>query len=120
MTATTREDVLTDADVQEASAAVDGATLEGAALAEAVAGLEPDAAAAGSQAPVITIVKGNPTDEDIAALVAVLSAAAAAASSEPEGDGRPPETWGAPTRMHRGHAPFSPYSFGTPVAARPF
>lgn len=119
MTATTREAVLTDADVADTSAPVDGSTLEGAALAEAVAGLEADVAAAGPQAPVITIVKGNPTDEDIAALVAVLSAAAAG-SGEPVGDGLPPETWGAPTRMHRGHAPFSPYSFSTPVAPRPF
>ncbi|MCL2536167.1 MAG: acyl-CoA carboxylase subunit epsilon [Nocardiaceae bacterium] len=118
MTATTREDLLTDAELLDAS--VDGAALEGAELAEAVAGLESEAAApAGPQAPVITIVKGNPTDEEIGALVAVLSAAAAN-GSEPVGDTRPPETWGAPTRMHRGHAPFSPYSFSNPVAARPF
>ncbi|GAB2627924.1 acyl-CoA carboxylase epsilon subunit [Prescottella soli] len=117
MTATTREDVLTDAELLDASAAVDGSTLEGAALAEAVAGLEPDVAA-GPQAPVIQVVKGNPTDQDIAALVAVLSAAAAAGA--PAGDSLPPETWGAPTRMHRGYAPFSPYSFGNPVASRPF
>lgn len=117
MTATTREDVLTDADLLDASAAVDGSTLEGAALAEAVAGLELDVAA-GTQVPVIKVVKGNPTDQDIAALVVVLSAAAAA--GEPVGDGLPPETWGAPTRMHRVHAPFSPYSFSTPVAPRPF
>ncbi len=39
MTATTREEVLTDAELLDAS------SLEGAALAEAVAGLEPDVAA---------------------------------------------------------------------------
>ncbi|RVW11418.1 acyl-CoA carboxylase subunit epsilon [Prescottella agglutinans] len=117
MTATTREDVLTDAELLDASAAVDGSTLEGAALAEAVAGLESDLAA-GSQSPLIKVVKGNPTDAEIAAVVTVLCAAAAA--GEPAGDGLPPETWGAPTRMHRGHAPFSPYSFGNPVAPRPF
>lgn len=119
MTATTREDLLTDAELLDAS--VDGSALEGAELAEAVAGLElPEAAApADTQAPVITIVKGNPSDEEIGALVAVLSAAAASGSAS-EGDGLPPETWGAPTRMHRGHAPFSPYSFGNPVAPRPF
>lgn len=111
MTATTPDEALTDAELLDAS------SLEGAALAEAVAGLEPDVAAA-PQSPLITVVKGNPTDEDVAVLVAVLSAAAA--SDEPAGDGLPPETWGAPTRMHRGHAPFSPYSFGTPVAPRPF
>lgn len=112
MTATTREDALTDAELLDAS------SLEGAALAEAVAGLEPDITSS-PQSPMITVVKGNPTDEDVAVLVAVLSAAAAA-SGEPAGDSLPPETWGAPTRMHRGHAPFSPYSFGNPVAARPF
>lgn len=111
MTATTREEVLTDAELLDAS------SLEGAALAEAVAGLEPDVAA-GPQVPVIKIVKGNPTDAEIAAIVTVLSAAAAA--GEPAGDGLPPETWGAPTRMHRVHAPFSPYSFSAPVAPRPF
>ncbi|MCA1006402.1 acyl-CoA carboxylase subunit epsilon [Rhodococcus hoagii] len=114
MTATTREDALTDAELLDAS------SLEGAALAEAVAGLEADAAVSSEspQSPMITVVKGNPTDEDVAVLVAVLSAAAA--SGEPAGDDLPPETWGAPTRMHRGHAPFSPYSFGNPVAPRPF
>lgn len=111
MTATTREEVLTDA------ALLDASSLEGAALAEAVAGLEPDVAE-GPKSPLIKIVKGNPTDADIAAVVTVLCAAAA--SGEPAGDDLPPETWGAPTRMHRGHAPFSPYSFSAPVAARPF
>ncbi|MFC9514202.1 acyl-CoA carboxylase subunit epsilon [Nocardiaceae bacterium NPDC056970] len=116
MTATTREDALTDAELLDAS------SLEGAALAEAVAGLEADAAVSSEspQSPMITVVKGNPTDAEIAAVVTVLCAAAAAASGEPAGDGLPPETWGAPTRMHRGHAPFSPYSFGNPVAPRPF
>ncbi|MDH6279416.1 acyl-CoA carboxylase subunit epsilon [Prescottella agglutinans] len=117
MTATTREDVLTDAELLDGAAAVDGSTLEGAALAEAVADLEPDVTS-GPKSPLITVVKGNPTDEDVAVLVAVLSAAAA--SGEPAGDGLPPETWGAPTRMHRGYAPFSPYSFGNPVASRRF
>ncbi|WP_137724653.1 acyl-CoA carboxylase subunit epsilon [Prescottella subtropica] len=110
MTATTREDVLTDAALLEAS------TLEGAALADAVAELEP--AATPSAAPAFSIVKGNPTDEEVAVLVTVLATASAAAA--PAGDGLPPETWGAPTRMHRGYAPFSPYSFNAPVAARPF
>ncbi|WP_305092230.1 acyl-CoA carboxylase subunit epsilon [Prescottella sp. R16] len=121
MTATTREEVLTDA------ALLDASTLEGAVLADAVAGLEPagletaglePAATTTPVAPAFSIVKGNPTDEDVAVLVTVL--AAASSSAAPAGDGLPPETWGAPTRMHRGHAPFSPYSFGTPVAPRPF
>ncbi len=57
----------------------------------------------------IRIVKGNPSDEDIAALVTVLTAAASAAT--PAADNRPPELWGTPATMHRVHAPFSPYSF---------
>lgn len=71
----------------------------------------PEAAPAAESAPFARIVKGNPTDEEIGALVAVLSAAAAAGSGEPQGDGKPPETWGNPTRMHRQWAPFSPYSY---------
>lgn len=66
----------------------------------------PDATQGGSA---IRIVKGNPTDHDLAALVTVLTAAASTAS-EPV-DTRPPELWGAPTSMHRTYAPFSPYSF---------
>lgn len=57
----------------------------------------------------IRVVKGNPSDEEIAALVVVLSAAAA--SSGPAVDTRPPELWGAPAAMHRTFAPFSPYSY---------
>nr|WP_296772699.1 acyl-CoA carboxylase subunit epsilon [Rhodococcus sp. (in: high G+C Gram-positive bacteria)] len=57
----------------------------------------------------IRVVKGNPSDEEIAALVVVLSAAAAA--SGPATDTRPPELWGTPAAMHRTFAPFSPYSY---------
>jgi hypothetical protein len=57
----------------------------------------------------VRIVKGNPSDEEIAALVAVLTAAAA--SADPVADTRPPELWGSPAAMHRTFAPFSPYSF---------
>ncbi|SNT34477.1 acyl-CoA carboxylase subunit epsilon [Rhodococcoides kyotonense] len=58
----------------------------------------------------IRVVKGNPSDQEIAALVAVLSAAAAS-SSAPVTDSRPPELWGDPSSMHRTFAPYSPYSF---------
>ncbi|MGX6508099.1 acyl-CoA carboxylase subunit epsilon [Rhodococcus sp. SJ-2] len=101
MTALTEEKIITDA---ELTAVTDGA-LEGTET-SAASGPEP---AATSDAPAIRIVKGNPTDADVAALVTVL--AAASAGSVPEGDGKPPETWGAPTRMHRQWAPFSPYSY---------
>ncbi|MCM6777789.1 acyl-CoA carboxylase subunit epsilon [Nocardia sp. CDC159] len=60
--------------------------------------------------PVIRILKGAPTDDEIAALVCVLAAAAAstAGTSAPKG---PADLWGRPTFMHRGTTPFSPYAF---------
>ncbi|GAB2718097.1 acyl-CoA carboxylase subunit epsilon [Nocardia thraciensis] len=60
--------------------------------------------------PVIRILKGTPTDDEIAALVCVLAAAAAnsAATSVETG---PSDQWGRPTLMHRGTSPFSPYAF---------
>ncbi len=67
---------------------------------------EPDAS---QPASAIRVVKGNPTDFDLAALVSVLTAAASTASAPL--DSRPQELWGAPTSMHRTYAPFSPYSF---------
>ncbi|MET0195815.1 acyl-CoA carboxylase subunit epsilon [Rhodococcus sp. RS1C4] len=65
-----------------------------------------DTAAAASA---IRIVKGDPSDEEIAALVAVLTAAQSSGSAP--ADTRPAELWGSPVTMHRTHAPFSPYSF---------
>lgn len=71
-----------------------------------------DAAAAttteGTQLPVITVLKGSPTDVEIAALVAVLAAAGSAPAPV---DTTPADHWGEPTRMHRQRAPFSPYAF---------
>ncbi|WP_084727966.1 acyl-CoA carboxylase subunit epsilon [Rhodococcoides yunnanense] len=57
----------------------------------------------------IRVVKGNPSDEEIAALVTVL--AAASASSSTPAEKRPTELWGTPASMHRTHPPFSPYSY---------
>ncbi|MBY6412487.1 acyl-CoA carboxylase subunit epsilon [Rhodococcus sp. BP-252] len=57
----------------------------------------------------IRVVKGNPSDQEIAALVTVL--AAAAGSSTPPADTRPRELWGTPASMHRTFGPFSPYSY---------
>lgn len=71
-----------------------------------------DAAVQDQRREAIRVVKGNPSDEEIAALVAVLTAAAAGASG-PAGDSRPPELWGTPASMHRTYAPFSPYSFAS-------
>lgn len=62
-----------------------------------------------SGASSIRILKGSPTDEEIAALVTVFAAASAGACAPaPSG---PVDLWGIPTLMHRGAAPFSPYSF---------
>ena len=71
------------------------------------ADLGADGAAAAASA--IRIVKGDPSDEEIAALVAVLTAAQGSASAP--ADTRPVELWGSPVTMHRTFAPFSPYSF---------
>lgn len=89
-----------EANIDDAAELIESAGLE-----------EPDVASADStnMRDAIRVVKGNPTDEDIAALVAVLTAAAASTSAAP--DPRPAELWGAPTTMHRTYAPFSPYSF---------
>ncbi|MFE3292706.1 acyl-CoA carboxylase subunit epsilon [Rhodococcus sp. NPDC059234] len=94
MTATTRETTLEDVEVlSEAAATVDAAAV---------------AATEGAQLPVIKVVKGSPTDAEVAALVAVF---AAASSGEAPVDTTPPEHWGDPAKMHRARAPFSPYSF---------
>lgn len=51
------------------------------------------------QRPALRIVSGNPSPEEIAALVAVVSAAAGAEVDQDE----PAATaqWGAPVRLHR-------------------
>lgn len=68
-----------------------------------------DPASAVAEQPFIRVIKGAPTDEEIAALVCVLSAAAnSAVGSGPSG---PSDAWGHPTLMHRGTSPFSPYAF---------
>ncbi|MFI9406694.1 acyl-CoA carboxylase subunit epsilon [Nocardia sp. NPDC052316] len=102
MTTVAEEDVLTAAELDltvgsmtdeaEAAPNVDGATESAAEAAK----------------PFFTVVKGNPSDEEIAALVCVLTAAANDAAAGPSG---PPDMWGRPTFMHRGTSPFSPYAF---------
>ncbi|TCJ94536.1 acyl-CoA carboxylase epsilon subunit [Nocardia alba] len=59
--------------------------------------------------PLFRILKGSPTDQDIAALVAVLSAASADAPVG--GPNGPADAWGNSTLMHRGTNPFSPYVY---------
>lgn len=107
MTATAEDKIIADIELTEAAeAALTAAPADapGESTGTAPAALVAETAAA------IRIVKGNPTDEEVAALVSVLAAAASEAGA-PEGDGKPPETWGDPTRMHRQWAPFSPYSY---------
>ncbi|MEV4126384.1 acyl-CoA carboxylase subunit epsilon [Nocardia sp. NPDC049707] len=66
-------------------------------------------ASAVAEQPFIRVIKGAPSDEEIAALVCVLSAAAnSAVSSGPVG---PADSWGRPTLLHRGTSPCSPYAF---------
>ena len=67
-----------------------------------------DAAASADVQGAIRILAGNPTDQDIAALVTVLTSAASAPTPV---DSRPPELWGTPASMHRTYVPSSPYSF---------
>ncbi|MFZ2526620.1 MAG: acyl-CoA carboxylase subunit epsilon [Rhodococcus sp. (in: high G+C Gram-positive bacteria)] len=108
MTATTEEKIITDIDSTETADAVGEVAVIDAAGDDAAA--RPEAAEVLPEAPVaFRIVKGNPTDEDVAVLVSVLAATSSDGASD--GDGRPAETWGAPTRMHRQWAPFSPYSY---------
>lgn len=64
--------------------------------------------AAASVAPLIRVERGNPSDEEIAALVCVFSAAAGTAAPGEQG---PLDLWGRPALLHRGAAPFSPYAF---------
>ncbi len=78
-------------------------------IADAVAAAAPAAAPAVAEQPFIRVIKGAPTDEEIAALVCVLSAAANSAA--PSGPVGPADFWGRPTLMHRGTSPFSPYAF---------
>jgi len=119
VTALTEDDVRTDTGANTASSA-NGSAAD-TTLSDSVASDVPgdvDAAAPVTVGePFLTVVKGSPSDEEIAALVAVLSAVAAAGSGEPDSH-VPPESWGAPTRMHRSVAPFSPYAFPNVSAYR--
>ncbi|REE72100.1 acyl-CoA carboxylase epsilon subunit-like protein [Rhodococcus wratislaviensis] len=119
MTAITEDELRTetgpDATPSVNGSAADTTTTNGAAtdVPRDTDGTAADAA----REPFFTVVKGSPSDEEIAALVAVLSAVAAAGSGDPDSH-VPPESWGAPTRMHRSIAPFSPYAFPNVSAYR--
>ncbi|MEU3014617.1 acyl-CoA carboxylase epsilon subunit [Nocardia asteroides] len=102
MTTVAEEDVLTAAELE---LAVEPLVDEVEQSVSAVA-VEP---AESLGEPMFRIVKGSPTDEDVAALVAVLSAAAANAPAG--GATGPVDNWGRATLMHRGTSPFSPYAY---------
>nr|WP_280250609.1 acyl-CoA carboxylase subunit epsilon [Nocardia abscessus] len=102
MTTVAEEDVLS---AVELDLTVDPIADEGGASTSNAAALPAEATAE----PFFRVVKGSPTDEELAALVCVLSAAAN--GTAPTGPGGPPDMWGRPTLMHRGSSPFSPYAF---------
>ncbi|MFQ6328818.1 acyl-CoA carboxylase subunit epsilon [Nocardia sp. CWNU-33] len=100
MTTVAEEDVLTAVELE---LTVDPITDE----IEVAVDLVAPAAESGGQ-PFIRIVKGSPSDEEVAALVCVLTAAANSAAARSTG---PADNWGRPNFMHRGSSPFSPYAF---------
>lgn len=65
-------------------------------------------AAQDAVAAVITVLRGAPTEEELAAIVAVLAASGGADTSAPR---RPDETWGHPTLLHRNASTLSPSAF---------
>ncbi|MFF0500791.1 acyl-CoA carboxylase subunit epsilon [Nocardia aobensis] len=102
MTAVADEEILRAAEVD---LAVDEFGDDDTKLASVTAAVEVEA----GPGPVIRVLKGSPTDEDLAALVTVFAAASANAGA-PQDQG-PVDNWGRPTMMHRGTSPFSPYAF---------
>ncbi|MFQ6393238.1 acyl-CoA carboxylase subunit epsilon [Nocardia sp. KC 131] len=101
MTTVAEEDVLTAVELE---LAVDPLADE----IEVAVDLVAPAAESGEQ-PFLRIIKGSPSDEEVAALVCVLTAALNAGGAK--GRTGPADNWGRPTFMHRGTSPFSPYAF---------
>ncbi|MGF0309463.1 acyl-CoA carboxylase epsilon subunit [Rhodococcus sp. IEGM1428] len=64
---------------------------------------------ASATSPEVRVVKGNPSDEELAALVAVLKAAQGGPASV--GSSVPAELWGSPELLHRRFAAQSAYSY---------
>lgn len=60
--------------------------------------------------PVVRILKGSPTDDELAALACVLSSVAAKAVEAPAPEG-PRDMWGKATLLHHGASPFAPYAY---------
>ncbi|WP_227998733.1 acyl-CoA carboxylase subunit epsilon [Nocardia australiensis] len=104
MTTVAEEDVLTAAELDLTVDPIAKVDVE----VEITVGMIAPAADTG-EAPFIQVIKGAPSDEDVAALVCVLTAAAN--SGGQTGPAGPADGWGRPTLMHRGTSPFSPYAF---------
>lgn len=120
MTTTTGEDIFTDSDLTASTngtarrivSTVDSVGTQAEVPQHPIDNVEAiavDAAPEVLQEPMIKIIKGNPSADEIAALVAVFAAAGSGAAATDSG--LPPESWGAPRRMHRRPEPFSPYSY---------
>ncbi len=58
--------------------------------------------------PTLRILKGNPSDEDVATIVALLAGATVSADSTARG---PRDLWGTPTDRLRPAQPLSPLTF---------
>ena len=79
---TTTGDILSDSVLEDVEVLAEAAaTVDSAAAAESAA-----AGAADTRAPFLTVLKGSPSDADVAALVAVFGGLAAAGTD----DSRPP------------------------------
>lgn len=114
MTAITEEAVRTDTSPDEsipADTTVDGSAVDAVRPSDTTEQAGANAPASTESESFLKVLRGSPGDEEIAALIVVLSAAAAAAGGNAPSSHLPPESWGDPTRMHRGAAPFSPYAF---------
>lgn len=69
---------------------------------------EPDQQIPQDRGPLLRVVRGNPTDAELAALTVVLAAASAAGSAE-EAEQRPPNRWNDPVaRLRRPLPPVGP------------
>ncbi|GEO90657.1 hypothetical protein AFL01nite_29840 [Aeromicrobium flavum] len=61
-----------------------------------------------AQPPLLRVVKGDPTPEELAALVAVVAARNAAAAAASADQPMPRSQWGHPVRQHRPAHRFGP------------
>ncbi|MEV5651561.1 acyl-CoA carboxylase subunit epsilon [Nocardia sp. NPDC052254] len=101
MTAVADEEILRAAELELAA---DGFG-DDAKLVSEPAATEPEP----DRGPVVRVLKGSPTDAELAALIAVFAAGANTGGAAQEQG--PVDNWGRPTMMHRGASPFSPYAY---------